>query len=586
MSERIWRIPLDVPDHVFALRHHGRVACSALGCDEANQVRFATALSELGREAVAHGGGARAEFTLRADGALVVRIERFPRAALTGPPNSGLGAARRLLDDVAVGDAPGPEGLTVTLVRPPVRAGTVEPADVRAQLLRTAAPSGPMEQLQRENADLVGTLDELRAKQDELVRLNAELQETNRGVMAMYAQLTDELDETNRGVVALYAELDDKTVRLSEASEAKSRFLANVSHELRGPVNSLLALGGLLLEPDGDPLSDEQRKQIDLMLRSGTELSTLVNDLLDLAKAESGRLEPIVARVDLEALLGELRGALRPLLRPRVELAFDATGVGPLETDRTLLTQALRNLLTNAVKFTTAGSIRVTARRREGFEVEIAVADTGIGIAPADQPRVFEEFFQVRGALQAERRGTGLGLPYARRVVEMLGGRLSLQSALGEGSTFTVRLPVLWQPMLRAATSPAKADVADIVVDTVLIVDDDAAFRTVLRVMLQGIARNVLEASGGTEGLRLMREARPSLAFLDVRMPDMDGSAVLAQKNADPDLHGMPVVIVTSMELGLKNDAALGSVAALSKATITRSLVLQAVTEACGAPTR
>lgn len=585
MSERATKTRLVVVEDVLALRHRGRVAAAAIGCDEADQVRLATALSELGREAVANGGGAAANFSISHDGSLVVTIAEFPRAATEAASPTAIEAARKLVEDVTVADGPVPGHVTITLRRAPCGKRPITTDQLRGILARSAAPSGPLEQLRQENADLVGTLDELRAQQEQLVRLNVELEETNRGVMAMYQQLADELDETNRGVVALYAELDDKSVRLSEASEAKNRFLNNVTHELRGPVNSMLGLGTLLLSSDGDALTRDQSKQVELMLASGRELSELVNELLDLAKAESGRLDPAVSSVDLGHLFAELRGAARPMLHPGVGLTIDADGVPPVETDRTLLTHVLRNLLVNAVKFTTNGSIHIGARRREAHEVEITVADTGIGIAPENHARIFEDFFQVRGPLQTVHKGTGLGLPYAKRVVETLGGRISLESELGRGSVFTVVLPKAWQPLLNAPASPtAPQRLSAKSVDTVLLVDDDESFRTVLRGMLQGTARHVIEATGGAEGLQLMRETHPDLVFLDLHMPDLDGATVLARKSADLELQQIPVIIVTSMQTTLKTQPTLArATGLLAKANVTRDLVQQAVSDAIGA---
>jgi signal transduction histidine kinase/ActR/RegA family two-component response regulator len=583
MTGLVTELPLIAAEHVFALRQSGRVAAAAIGCDEADQVRFATALSELGREALAHGARAAAAFGIADDGSLVVEIERFPRAALAGKARTGLDAARKLVGDVTVTDASDPRSVTVTLRRAPSGAKTqVSAAALRAELLRAVAP-GPLEDLRLENQDLVSALEEVNAKQDELVRLNGELEETNRGVMAMYAQLADELEETNRGVVALYAELDDKTVRLNEASEAKSRFLASVSHELRSPVNSVLGLTRLLLDPSGGALSEAQRKELSLIHGSAAELLGLVNELLDLAKAESGRLDPQIAPVDLADVFSELRGALRPLVRAGVELRVESPRLPPVETDRTLLTHVLRNLLANAVKFTTHGTVTLSARLSAPYRVELAVSDTGVGIAPADQPRVFEEFFQVRGPLQADQNGTGLGLPYARRVTETLGGQMRLESEVGRGSTFTVELPAHWEPLLGTSRSPGRGDAGEVRIATVLIVDDDDGFRVVLRGMLQGSAGHVIEARGGVEGLHLMRTARPDLAFVDLRMPDMDGAAVLAEMSADPVLQAIPVVIVTSAELtpGVRSTLRPAT-ALLAKSNVNRQSVQLALVQALG----
>jgi signal transduction histidine kinase len=260
--------------------------------------------------------------------------------------------------------------------------------------------------------------------------------------MALYHQLSDELEETNRGVVALYAELDEKSVQLRAASEAKTRFLANVSHELRAPVTAIIGLGRLLTDSSSDRLTEDQARQVDLIRSSASDLLSLVNDLLDLAKAEAGRIEPTPADVDLRAVFGQLRGTLRPLAtRPEVDFVVEEPQITTIRTDEVLLAQVLRNLLTNAIKFTSAGSIRLTAHRVED-DVEFTVADTGTGIPEELHERIFEEFFQVPGSKALDGKGTGLGLPYARRLVGILGGALRVESTPGAGSTFTVRLPI------------------------------------------------------------------------------------------------------------------------------------------------
>jgi signal transduction histidine kinase len=302
-------------------------------------------------------------------------------------------------------------------------------------------PGTPLDELAVQNQQLIAALDEVRAQRDDLARLNAELEETNRGVMALYHQLSDELEETNRGVVALYAELDEKSVQLRAASEAKSRFLANVSHELRAPVTAIIGLGRLLTDSSSDPLTEDQDRQVELIRGSAADLLSLVNDLLDLAKAEAGRLEPNWSEVDLKAMFGQLRGTLRPLAtRPEVEFAVDEPTVPMIRSDEVLLAQVLRNLLTNALKFTAAGSVRLSVRRVDG-DAEFVVADTGAGIPAELHERIFEEFYQVPGSQALNGKGTGLGLPYARRLVSILGGALLVASEPGRGSTFTVRLP-------------------------------------------------------------------------------------------------------------------------------------------------
>lgn len=571
MSRRTTQqLTIETADDVYALRQAGRAAAAAVGVQSSDQIRLATALSELGREIVSSAGTALAEFSLAADGWLEVRITGFPLAALEPHAYSAVESAKRLIDKFEVGETLDGATLSLRLPAAKTRAG----ADLRRAIAAAAAPR-PLDELRLENRDLITTLNEVREKQEQLIQLNGELEETNRGVMAMYAQLSDELEETNRGVVALYAELDDKTFQLNAANEAKTRFLASVSHELRSPVSSIVGLVKLLLDPgDTTPISEEQRTQLGYIENSSRDLLQLVNALLDLSKAESGRLEPEIATFELRPLLSELRGSLRPLVQPGVELVLEVSKAGSIESDRTLLAQVLRNLLVNALKFTESGSVTLTCKDVAGYAVEFSVRDTGIGIALEDQPRIFEEFYQVRGPLQARSKGTGLGLPYAKRVTEMLGGALELESERGAGSTFRFRLPRSWRAV-GSRVEPSDELSAAITVESVLIVDDDAGLRSVLRGMLQGVASQVYEAEGGIEALEMMRTEKPDVVFLDLRMPDMDGSEVLSEMKRDPALREIPVIIVSSEELGLEDR--FGSMPFVAKSTLNKDVVLKAI---------
>ena len=433
---------------VFASRHAGREVAVALGVDPETAVRLATSLSEVARHVLAAGGGA-VSFELAEPALLraVVTVDAR-NAQVDEGLGRGLEAAHRLMDQVSV--ATGPDGGTVvtlgTVLDPPVLLGDERRRALARRLPGLVARSA-LDELQSQNGELVTALEEVRAQRDALATVNAELEETNRGVMALYDELSGELETTNQGVVALYAEIDDKSRQLREASESKSRFLNNISHELRTPGNSVLGLARLLLDPGAEPLSADQRQQVEFINASAEDLLRLVNELLDLAKAESGRIEPTADHVDLAAVFDELRGTIGPLVtRPGVTLDVrPPTGTEDLRTDSTLLRHVLRNLLSNAVKFTEEGSVTLTGHAEDGV-VRITVSDTGIGIAEADQPQVFEEFFQVRGTLQSRSKGSGLGLPFARRLAILLGGDISLVSVPGEGTTFTLELPLAGPP--------------------------------------------------------------------------------------------------------------------------------------------
>ncbi|MFC4021090.1 sensor histidine kinase [Micromonospora sp. GCM10011542] len=438
------QMALRVEHDIFLVRQRGREVAAAVGLEHQDQVRIATALSEVARDLLRLVGGAEVSFHLHgsADGRHHLHVDLAPVAPLPDEryePQSG--AVSRLVDSLLVLTVKGDTVVRMSR-RVPANAPAPTPerlAEFRDELDR-AAPGSALDELAAQNQQLIAALDEVRTQRDELAVLNEELAETNRGVVALYNQLTEELEETNRGVVALYAELDEKSAQLRAASESKSRFLANVSHELRAPVTAIMGLGRLLADAASDPLTGEQARQVGLIRSSAADLLGLVNELLDLAKAESGRMEPDWAEVDLRPLFGQLRGTLRALAtRPGVELVVEEPPVpAVLRTDEVLLGQVLRNLLHNGLKFTERGEVRLRAQLGDD-RWTFVVSDTGPGIAPELHERIFEEFYQVPGATRVG--GTGLGLPYARRLVTLLGGTLELTSEPGRGSTFCVSLP-------------------------------------------------------------------------------------------------------------------------------------------------
>ncbi|GAA0436882.1 sensor histidine kinase [Actinoplanes capillaceus] len=442
-SEPLMRMRLRVEQDIFVVRQLGREVARTVGLESQDQTRVATALSEVARVLLAVGLHAEVTFTVPAIGvpSLLVTMAH-PGAGAAARVAGQLQQVGRLVDTMEVDE--GESGTVVRMSRRlPPGAPLLTPermSEIRAGLSQHV-PGTPLDELAVQNQQLIAALDEVRAQRDDLARLNAELEETNRGVMALYNQLSQELEETNRGVVALYAELDEKSAQLRAASEAKSRFLANVSHELRAPVTAIIGLGRLLTDSGSDELTGEQHRQVELIRNSASDLLTLVNDLLDLAKAEAGRIEPHWSEVDLKAMFGQLRGTLRPLAtRPEVDFVVEEPAVPALRSDEVLLAQVLRNLLTNALKFTESGSVRLSVAPA-GSDIEFVVADTGTGIPPELHERIFEEFYQVPGSKPVSGKGTGLGLPYARRLASILGGGLRVDSTPGTGSVFTLRLP-------------------------------------------------------------------------------------------------------------------------------------------------
>ena len=520
---------------VFAARRLGRELAAGLGLDRQDQVRVATALSEISRSVITGGHSAVIAFGADEDD-LVLTV------TADGPPRAdGITAAARLMDAMT-SDGP--------VVRMTKRRPLSARPDLRAvgEQLAAMLPESTLDELRRNNADLIATLDDVTSQKEQLLLLNGELQETNRGVMALYSELSDELEQTNRGVVALYRELDEKSEQLRAASESKDRFWANVSHELRTPLNSIIGLTRLLADPAGG-LDSEQLYQVDLIKKASGTLLTLVNDLLDVAKAESGQFVIEPAEVRLPALLATLRGLTRPVAEGKpVNVVVSADGApATILTDEGALTAILRNLLSNAVKYTDEGEVRLTVTTVPG-RVQIEVCDTGTGIPEGQLERVFEEFYQVPGA---RRGGTGLGLPYARRLAGLLDGELTLTSEAGLGTTAVLSLP---------HGMPS--------VGTVVLADDDAGFRRVLQSMLSGIAGRVIEAADGAQALAAVAAERVDLVLADLGMPHVDGHALLDQLPA-----ALPAIVITGRDVPAPPRAA----ALLQKDRLTRDRLAFAI---------
>jgi signal transduction histidine kinase len=389
-------------------------------------------------------------------------------------------------------------------------------------------PDSPLSEVQQQNRELLRVLSDIRDRDHRLTELNREL------------------EATNKGVVALYAELEEKAESLRRASELKTRFLSNMSHEFRTPLNSIISLAQFLLDRTDGPLTEEQERQVTFVRRAALGLSDLVNDLLDLAKVEAGKWTMRVERFAVADLFATLRGLMRPLLTNNaVTLTIeDVSAVGVLHTDEGKVSQILRNFLSNALKFTERGEVRVSAESHPDGTVALHVSDTGIGISPADQCRIFEEFGQVENKVQKRVKGTGLGLSLSKRLAELLGGRISVQSEVGVGSTFTLTIPRVCpgssEPAVRRTGSADKP---------VLVIDDDEIARYLLGNLLDGTGYTMLEANGGEEGLRRAQEDHPQAIFLDLSMPDLSGFEVLDQLKAAQSTRDIPVIVYTSRNL-------------------------------------
>jgi signal transduction histidine kinase/CheY-like chemotaxis protein len=580
-------VPIETESDVVIVRQRARRIAELLGFERQDQTRIATAVSEIARNAFGYAKGGRAEFMIEANepqqlfririsdkGKGIADLQSILDGQYRSKSGMGLGlvGARRLMDQFKIDTVPG-KGTSVDLEqRIPHKAGRITQgklADVAAALKKDKT-SDPLEALRDQNRELLQSLDEIRRRDEESKQLN------------------QELGDTNRGVVALYAELDERAEQLRKASELKSRFLSHMSHEFRTPLNSVLALSRLLLDRIDGELTPEQERQIGYIRRSAESLLELVNDLLDLSKVEAGKIDVKPTRFTVSSLLGAMRGALRPLLTsPAVDLIFDAADDIPeLQTDEAKVAQILRNLISNALKFTEKGEVRVTVRYQPATGmVMFTVRDTGIGIAPADQGRIFEEFAQVDSALQKKVKGTGLGLPLSRSLAELIGGNIALESVLGQGSVFTLSIPATFGEVAAGAA----AETSDESRKRVLIIDDDETFRYVMKQILRNEPRyEVIEAADGADGLRQARNGNPDVIVLDLQMPNVDGFTVLQELNADQRTSVIPIVVSTSLAVNAELKARLPvGTRVISKNLISRenvSLFLRDATQPGAVP--
>jgi signal transduction histidine kinase/CheY-like chemotaxis protein len=563
MNRTLSSIELRHPQDVVLARQRARHIARLLHFDAQDQTRFATAVSEIARNAVQYAAGGRVQFVLEgaAPQALLVHVsDRGPGigeldAILAGRFQSatgmglGLVGVRRIMDRFEIESAPG-AGTTVVFGKAlPKRAAPVGMAELgrlAEELVRQPSP-GPHEEAREQTRDLLRTLDELRQQQAELASAHEELQRRER----LLSQLNQELEDTNRGVVALYAELEEKADFLGRASEMKSRFLSNMSHEFRTPLNAVTGLTRLLLDRTDGELTAEQAKQVMLIRRAAESLTELVNDLLDLAKVEAGKVAVRAADFDVGALFGGLRGMLRPLLSANssVELIFDEpAGLPLLHTDESKVSQILRNFISNALKFTERGEVRVRATTGPGDSIVFSVADTGIGIAPEDQARIFEEFSQIDGPHQRKAKGTGLGLPLVRKLAGLLGGHVELRSQPGVGSTFSAVLPRAYPGPAEVVVVPEVSAQLDPSRRPVLVVEDNREALFIYEKYLKGTGFQVIPAQTLRAARHALGRFHPAAIVLDVLLDRESGWELLAELKQSPHTRDIPVLVVTLVE--------------------------------------
>ena len=339
--------------------------------------------------------------------------------------------------------------------------------------------------------------------------------------------------------VRLFDEIQDKSRQLEVASQHKSQFLANMSHELRTPLNAILGYTELMADGIYGELPEKTMGVLKRLESNGRHLLGLINDVLDLSKIEAGQLVLDLSDYSLEDIAQTVRSTLEPLAADK-KLAFKVEVAPKLPAghgDGRRLTQVLINLVGNAIKFTDAGEVVIKATATDG-SFHLSVRDTGPGISAADQAKLFQEFQQADNAITRKKGGTGLGLAISKRIVEMHGGKIWVESQVGQGSTFSFTVPV------RAAQQ-----VADGMSKRILVVEDQEDNRQIIRDMLAATDYEIMEAESGEQALAAVAKQRPDLILMDIQLPGIDGYETTRRIKADPALRSITIIAVTSYAL-------------------------------------
>ena len=380
---------------------------------------------------------------------------------------------------------------------------------------------------------------------------------TYRQLQQLNTDLEEKVQQRTEELRLEQEKLQQTNFELEIANRHKSEFLANMSHELRTPLNAIIGFSEVLIEQMFGEVNDKQEEYLNDILSSGTYLLSLINDILDLSKIEAGRLELELSVFDLKQLLeSSLVMVKERALSHGIALSLDVSDdIDTLMADERKVKQILYNLLSNAVKFTPSGGQVGIRARRAAEGVQVAVWDTGIGIAPDDQARIFEEFQQVGGGLTAKTEGTGLGLALTRKFVDLHGGALRLESAPGQGSVFTFSLPVrasaleqAQPPALQSAPLAAETREPPTVGPLVLLIEDDPKASDLLCIYLAEAGYQVEIARDGAEGLEKVAQRPPVAIVLDVLMPRLDGWTFLTQVKANPATRHIPVVVASIVD--------------------------------------
>lgn len=551
MTIRILTVAIKTELDVVAARQRARHIANVCGFGTQDQVRIATSISELARNVYNYAGTGKVHFTIEGETVpqlLTIYIEDKGTGidnldeilsgnytSLTGMGKGILGA-QRLMDRFNIKTSS--RGTEIVLQKLFPRDSQLITPKMSSSLFSklSALPADiTVAEVLQQNQELLHTLAESKAREEDLV------------------QLTRELEDTNRGVVALYAELDEKAEHLRRADEMKSRFLSNMSHEFRTPLSSIRALSKILLDRIDGELSVEQEKQVMFILQGALGLTDLVNDLLDLAKIEAGKIDIRPHTFSVTDMFSALRGMLRPLL---ISESLDLKFIEPEQpldmfTDEAKLSQILRNFISNALKFTENGEITISANHlvEQGL-VKFSVTDTGLGIDENDQKLIFEEFTQLENALQRKIKGTGLGLPLCKNLANLLHGSVAVESTPGVGSIFSVTLPQHFFTVEKIAKLENIADNSQENDNRlpILIVEDNVPTQQLYKKFLADTEFRVVAANTVRQAKELWSSVKPAAVVLDIFLFGENAWAWLAELKNDSSRCRTPVIVATEIE--------------------------------------
>lgn len=422
------------------------------------------------------------------------------------------------------------------------------------------------------------------------------------GIAIANAKNFEETQILSKEVSIKNTELNTKNEELEKAYRVKSEFLASMSHELRTPLNSIIGFSSVLLGPNGDPLTEDQRKALEKVLKNGKHLLQLINDILDFSKLESGRMSVNVEVDEVENIIANSLMTVESMAKSKNLQVIQniAEGLPVMQTDILKIKQILVNLLSNAVKFTEEGDVTVSARQLKD-SIVFSVKDSGIGIEPSNYAKIFEEFQQIDNSNTRKYKGTGLGLPISRRLARLLGGDLIVESEFGKGSTFILTVPIQFKdtdeplPQVKPTAEKPTVDVNKVLEKSrplefkksepavvnktmsgkgplVLCIDDDPEVIELLKNYLIPEGFSVTDANSGDEGIAKAAQINPEVITLDIMMPNKDGWQTLRELKKDPKTQHIPVVIHSIIE-NRPLAFSLGAVGVLTKPTDSGELL-------------